>query len=609
LPPILKVLEKDPSSQASFAIASGWLRDCLKNHESCKPPAEIQKPPKRLMNVGNESRDPFLVEVSRGSQDVEWVSLSYCWGKKTPEQEKDAIKLTMNTMSMLKNGISMDRFDPTIRDAILVTRALGFSYIWIDALCIIQKVGIGEWNEEAIREWNEEATREWNEEASRMNEIYGGSTVTLVVASSTSAMKGFLKEREVQYVPILWPINPVSDSTDNEPLAKVFLSLERDKNEDELKGPWSNRGWTMQEGLLPNRLLHYTSSQMIWKCCEKQTFERGVTKSVQDEVAKTLKYDDDISFGSGWLWRLDTFMQFKKFPDYLPSNPNYPLISNQEIFRLWYHLIEDYTQREFTCKNDRLVAFSGLARIFGNMIRSHEYVAGLWKSDLIRGLIWHTEGAKLVPRQSPNSVFPSWSWASSGHQLVKNSMSSEDFSALSRVEDALVSLVDPRDPFGVVNGGTVTITGPLKKISRLYDKEWRSAERPISKFERHLSETVEEQSPGDVEDKYVSPPGGHFAALQMIRTYITLDLLVLEATGEVLNGINVYRRVGVHTLLGFHKRDFASPELGAIMEGFKNSQRAKLGPLRKEAEPQKGCSEVVAELESDPWKKETVTIV
>ena len=122
MPPILKRSEKDPGSKASLAIASGWLRDCLKNHDSCKPPAELQKSPKRLINVGNETQN----------------------------------------MDMLRNGIPLDKFDPTIRDAVLVTRALGITYIWIDALCIIQ----------------DHNAEDWNEQASKMNEIYGGSTVS-----------------------------------------------------------------------------------------------------------------------------------------------------------------------------------------------------------------------------------------------------------------------------------------------------------------------------------------------------------------------------------------------------------------------------------------------
>ena len=286
MPPILKRSEKDPRSKASLAIASGWLRDCLKNHDSCKPPAEFQKSPKRLINVGNETQNPFLVEISPSSQQLKWVSLSYCWG------EEPSLKLTTHTMDILRNGIPLDKFDPTIRDAVLVTRALGITYIWIDALCIIQ----------------DHNAEDWNEQASKMNEIYGGSTVTLVVASSNSVMNGFLKERELQYVPILWSSNLAGDSTYTKSPAKVFFSAEWDENEDELNGPWSDRGWTMQEGLLPSRLLHYTSSQMIWKCCEEQRFERGITKRLHDELAEFLTYSDDTAFGSGWLWNLGTFM-------------------------------------------------------------------------------------------------------------------------------------------------------------------------------------------------------------------------------------------------------------------------------------------------------------
>ena len=88
-------------------------------------------------------------------------------------------------------------------------------------------------------------------------------------------------------------------------------------------------------------------------------------------------------------------MKFKRFPEYLPSSLDYSILSEPETFRLWYDLIEEYTQRRFECISDRLVAISGLAQIFGNTIRSHEYVVGLWKPDLIRGLIWHTKVQSL----------------------------------------------------------------------------------------------------------------------------------------------------------------------------------------------------------------------
>lgn len=144
------------------------------------------------------------------------------------------MKLTNDTMDALKHGIPLTNFDATIQDAVLVTRALGISYIWVDALCILQD------------------RIEWSEEASRMNEIYGGSTVTLVIASSDSVKNGFLKERDLKYIPVAYSTNPAEDRK-----AKLYLSPEWDDSEREYNGHWSKRGWTIQEGLLPNRLLYY----------------------------------------------------------------------------------------------------------------------------------------------------------------------------------------------------------------------------------------------------------------------------------------------------------------------------------------------------------------
>ena len=268
-------------------------------------------------------------------------------------------KLTMDTMNTLREGISLNKFDPTIRDAILVTRALEITYIWIDALCIVQDDNV-----------------EWNEQASRMIEIYGGSTVTLIVASAPSVMDGFLDKRKLQYFPI---VRSTAETGNTQPAANVFFSPEWDESEDEPNGPWSNRGWTMQEGILPSRMLHYTSSQMVWKCGEELRFERGVIKSLQDEAAEFLTYSD--------LLGLDGFIKFKRFAEYLPGSLDYPLLSEPETFYLWYDLIEEYTQRTFTYFSGRLLEISAIVKIFGNTIRSQQYVAGLWKPDLIRGLL------------------------------------------------------------------------------------------------------------------------------------------------------------------------------------------------------------------------------
>ncbi|KAH7317607.1 hypothetical protein BKA65DRAFT_410587, partial [Rhexocercosporidium sp. MPI-PUGE-AT-0058] len=59
-------------------------------------------------------------------------SLSYRW------KEKPSMKLINNTMNALKNRIPLSDFDATIRDAVVIIKALGISYIWIDAFYILQ---------------------------------------------------------------------------------------------------------------------------------------------------------------------------------------------------------------------------------------------------------------------------------------------------------------------------------------------------------------------------------------------------------------------------------------------------------------------------------------
>lgn len=137
------------------------------------------------------------------------------------------------------------------------------------------------------------------------------------------------------------------------------------------------------------------------------------------------------------------------------------------------------------------------------MIRNPTYVAGLWKEDLIRGLLWHVEGTTLIPKRPAGNTstfpeaFPSWSWASVGYEVVKNDLKTNNsLRALSEIENIHIDLVDLRDPFGAVKSGSVTITGPLRRLPRLYNKKWASAEASMSKLERHISKIVEKESQG-----------------------------------------------------------------------------------------------------------------
>jgi hypothetical protein len=95
----------------------------------------------------------------------------------------------------------------------------------------------------------------------------------------------------------------------------------------------------------------------------------------------------------------------------------------------------------------------------------------------------------------------------------------------------------------------------------------------------------------------------------MLEDIGLLHLLVLEATGDILNGINVYRRAGILKLRYIDPSSYASPELIATLKKIETSITARLG-LRKETRKTLMSSNAVfMEVKRENWVKETVMIV
>jgi hypothetical protein len=83
-------------------------------------------------------------------------------------------------------------------------------------------------------------------------------------------------------------------------------------------------------------------------------------------------------------------------------------ITNKQLFDAWRrNIVQPYTERELTMSSDRLVALSAIAFEFSKRL-SDQYLAGIWREDLQRGLLCHCN--------ETSSVFEiglsSWSWAS-----------------------------------------------------------------------------------------------------------------------------------------------------------------------------------------------------
>jgi hypothetical protein len=89
--------------------------------------------PTRIIDVGdNEGSTPKLVLSAEGATG-RWLSLSHMWGIA-------GFHFTTTTAALKQRllGLNLHELPPTFKYAIIVTRKLGFRYLWVDPLCILQ---------------------------------------------------------------------------------------------------------------------------------------------------------------------------------------------------------------------------------------------------------------------------------------------------------------------------------------------------------------------------------------------------------------------------------------------------------------------------------------
>lgn len=172
-----------------------------------------------------------------------YVALSYCWGG---DQEK--IKTTeANILERLQN-IQFNSLPQTIKDAIIVTRELGYKYIWVDALCIVQ-------------DNDDDRTME----VSKMSLVYSGASLVISTAMADNSEQGFLQERDlVQSYGTVFELPFQVDREQGKTCILLHENSVQNRNVENI----DKRGWTLQEHKLAYCLLRYGSNQIEWTCQE-----------------------------------------------------------------------------------------------------------------------------------------------------------------------------------------------------------------------------------------------------------------------------------------------------------------------------------------------------
>ncbi|KAG4028832.1 hypothetical protein MFRU_019g01190 [Monilinia fructicola] len=486
-----------PKNQKITSLISSWIGTCIHGHISCNINYDTRFWPRRLIDVGKYGLPPRLVETEKGNEDYsKYLALTHCWGKGIPE-----IAITRTrTLQRRLVSIPFKTMPRTFRDAVTVTRRLGLQYIWIDSLCIIQ-----------------DSSQDWQQESAMMGKIYSHAYCTMAAAAASNCEEGlFALHGELPLLP----------RTHNKP-GVLFKSLFPGWHGLYSKSTLIQRSWTLQERELSPRVLHFTKHTLLFECREARISDHN---HGLDSNQWVLKSDLSRHVLNSSLRCLD------KIHNASVAAPYHDTVT-EKYYELWRKMVQDYNNRQLTNRTDKFPALSGLAFEFAYLL-DDEYVAGLWRKDLVRGLCWKWS-SNLTRKQSAYHYGPSWSWAKMNVPITYG-LIREDRVFVSRIKGGEFihipvdsRFVDPeilhvsvipegRDPHGTLVSGRIYLRGQLLLLqrSKVGDYSIDSESLPIT-FD-HLP-----QPPVDL---YL---------LSLGRTNVGLVLRIFE------EGSREYSRVGV----------------------------------------------------------------
>ncbi|KAI0823931.1 heterokaryon incompatibility protein-domain-containing protein [Trametes gibbosa] len=442
----------DVGSPRSLALARSCIEKCICEHIHCTALSiDSLEPrlPSRVIDCVNPDR-PQLVSTdgARGR----YLALSYVWGEEQP------YKTTLANISAYTDEIDAGCLPKTIRDAIHVTHALGFQFLWIDTLCIVQ-----------------DCHEDKQHELGRLHDTYRHAFLTIVAASASKVSQGFLETRPSPArstkanpfsgdvtLPFICPPNPPGSAahavghTHVPRLGEVHISLAA-RGYDYLMEPTSTRAWCMQEYLMSSRLLLFTSQTLQFRC---QTSTQSV--------------GDSFHF-PGFEPRLPDVLFFPRAClDKTERGRRSDTKEWTQLHVAWLEILEDYTGRKLTKPSDKLVACGAVAAAFQRVLHS-DYLAGLWRDALLVGLVWYNRLGGDLSRPEAYRA-PSWSWASvDGFVEVRWRHAWQD--AMAEVVRCEVTLKNDDLPFGEVTNGILFLRTALIRAVVREDKAWRG--RPV----------------------------------------------------------------------------------------------------------------------------------
>ena len=438
-------IESAVGSLKSLNAARSWLRQCCADHRNCSQLGN-RNMPTRCLNV--EDLDAIRLCITK-DQEQSYAALSYCWG---PKQFPNLIA-TKDSLDEMLDGISLSSFPLTLRDGIVVAHEIGLSYLWIDALCIIQ-----------------DDDNDKDNEIPQMRQIFSNAHCTIIAATAPHCHAGFLHTRELPSSTDLCISYPGPGVKDGH-----LLLRKHDPDEwtlyDPLEDPINDRAWTLEERLLSPRRLIYSKNHLRWLC---ETTEITNGGDPEDRKWPSTDRRDQME-------RLPTCLS----PRFTTSeNMGDDTPESREIWYSWLKIVREYNIRSLTKSKDKLRAIGGIAELY-HIKTGDQYCAGLWRSHLAEELLWKvfhpraTFSSMIAESHDPDGTSrptitiyprpkyraPTWSWASvDGTAANHRALTRAPFVAdVFGIIDCVIVPEKPTNLFTSVKSAVLTLQGRMKR--------------------------------------------------------------------------------------------------------------------------------------------------
>ena len=415
-------------------LARHWIKNCLENHDMCASGSShrhVSFIPTRLIDTQDPTR-PYIVTFT-DVKGIEYITLSYVWGK------GERFTTTQENLKDHQHRIPLENVPKTFAHSFQITRELGYRYIWIDALCIIQ-----------------DDNGDLERELAIMGEIYRHAIFTVFAEGAPDVFAGLFQKRDPYlYRPCAVDIKTEAD--DGAISGQVTLSTV-------VTGPnyLKTRGWVLQEEVLSTRSLLF-GKQMSWQCTASEASE---TRPAPQPRKSALGHGRATCEDKLRLW-LYAPAQMGRAPRENWFRWNH--------YDAWYSVMEKYSTKDLSFAGDQLRALSGLADLFQKAHRS-TYLAGLWREDLQLGLTWYVASNEPRSVGAGGDTKPSWSWASVGIVRIKH----RSYAAFSQhvasegieILDASCTPVDKANPHGGVIAGMLKVRARIKKLTLCWPPDY-----------------------------------------------------------------------------------------------------------------------------------------